>query len=80
MTRLAVRDLAVALGVNRNTVSMAYQRLSAAGIAVTQGRLGTFIRKQPDPGEQEGLLLGSPLADLGSGKVKRTSQRVAMKG
>ncbi|MFZ5457629.1 GntR family transcriptional regulator [Acidovorax temperans] len=61
------RDLAATLGVNRNTVSMAYQRLSAAGIAVTQGRLGTFIRKQPDPGEQEGLLLGSPLADLGSG-------------
>jgi DNA-binding transcriptional MocR family regulator len=61
------RDLAAALGVNRNTVSMAYKRLTAAGIAVTQGRLGTLIRKQPDPGEQEGLLPGSPLADLGSG-------------
>lgn len=61
------RDLAATLGVNRNTVSMAYKRLTAAGIAVTQGRLGTFIRKQPDPGEQEGLLPGSPLADLGSG-------------
>jgi len=62
-----VRDLATTLGVNRNTVSMAYKRLTAAGIAVTQGRLGTFIRKQLDPGEQEGLLPGSPLADLGSG-------------
>lgn len=61
------RDLAATLGVNRNTVSMAYKRLAAAGIAVTQGRLGTLIRKQPDPGEQEGLLPGSPLADLGSG-------------
>lgn len=62
-----VRDLAATLGVNRNTVSMAYKRLSTAGIAVTQGRLGTFIRKQPDLGEQEGLLPGSPLTDLGSG-------------
>jgi len=61
------RDLAATLGVNRNTVAMAYKRLAAAGIAVTQGRLGTFIRKQPDPGEQEGLLPDSPLADLGSG-------------
>lgn len=61
------RDLAATLGVNRNTVSMAYKRLAAAGIAVTQGRLGTFIRKRPGPGEQEGLLPGSPLADLGSG-------------
>lgn len=61
------RDLAATLGVNRNTVSMAYKRLTAAGIVVTRGRLGTFIRKQLDPGEQEGLLPGSPLADLGSG-------------
>lgn len=62
-----VRDLAARLGVNRNTVSMAYKRLAAAGIAVTQGRLGTVIREQPDAGEQEGSLPGSPLADLGSG-------------
>lgn len=62
-----VRDLATTLGVNRNTVSMAYKRLVAAGIAVTQGRLGTVIREQPIPGEQEGLLPGSPLADLGGG-------------
>jgi DNA-binding transcriptional MocR family regulator len=61
------RDLAATLGVNRNTVSMAYKRLAAAGVAVTQGRLGTFICKQPDPGEQEGWLPGSPLTDLGSG-------------
>lgn len=62
-----VRDLAATLGVNRNTVSLAYQRLVTAGIAVTQGRLGTAIRAQRDPGEQEGLLPGSPLADLGGG-------------
>lgn len=62
-----VRDLAATLGVNRNTVSLAYKRLVTAGIAVTQGRLGTAIRAQRDPGEQEGLLPGSPLADLGGG-------------
>ena len=62
-----VRELAATLGVNRNTVSLAYQRLVTAGIAVTQGRLGTAIRAQRDPGEQEGLLPGSPLADLGGG-------------
>lgn len=62
-----VRGLATTLGVNRNTVSMAYKRLVTAGIAVTQGRLGTVVRDQPDPGEQEGLLPGSPLTDLGSG-------------
>ncbi|WP_122766605.1 GntR family transcriptional regulator, partial [Pseudomonas viridiflava] len=36
-----VRELAEILGVNRNTVSSAYQRLAKAGIAITQGRLGT---------------------------------------
>jgi len=61
------RDLAATLGVNRNTVSMAYKRLTAAGIVVTQGRLGTVIRSQAEAGEQEGFLPGSPLADLGSG-------------
>ncbi|MGF6120073.1 DNA-binding transcriptional MocR family regulator [Janthinobacterium lividum] len=62
-----VRELAATLGVNRNTVSLAYKRLATAGIAVTQGRLGTAIRAKRDPGEQEGLLPGSPLADLGGG-------------
>lgn len=61
------RDLALTLGVNRNTVSMAYKRLAATGIAISQGRLGTVIRQQPAPGEQEGLLPGSPLVDLRSG-------------
>lgn len=62
-----VRELAAALGVNRNTVSMAYKRLAAAGIAITQGRLGTVIRHPPSAGEQEGFVAGSPLEDLGSG-------------
>lgn len=62
-----VRDLAATLGVNRNTVSLAYQRLVAAGVAVTQGRLGTVIRAPEGATEQEGMLPGSPLIDLASG-------------
>lgn len=62
-----VRDLAVALGVNRNTVAMAYKRLVAAGIADTRGRLGTVIREQPGLLAQEGSMPDSPLADLSGG-------------
>jgi DNA-binding transcriptional MocR family regulator len=62
-----VRDLAVELDINRNTVAAAYKRLVTAGIALTQGRLGTIIRDQSGPGEQEGALSDSPLDDLASG-------------
>jgi DNA-binding transcriptional MocR family regulator len=62
-----VRDLAVDLGVNRNTVASAYRRLVTAGIAVTQGRLGTIIRDPFQAGEQEGTLANSPLTDFASG-------------
>ena len=62
-----VRDLAVELDINRNTVAAAYKRLVTAGIALTQGRLGTIIRDPSGPGEQEGALPDSPLADLASG-------------
>lgn len=55
------------LGVNRNTVAAGYRRLVTAGIAVTQGRLGTIIRDQYEAGEQEGALVGTPLTDLASG-------------
>jgi DNA-binding transcriptional MocR family regulator len=43
----AVRALAVELGVNRNTVSAAYQRLAAAGIVLAEGRRGTRITAAP---------------------------------
>lgn len=62
-----VRDLAVDLGVNRNTVASAYRRLVTAGIAATQGRLGTIIRDPFQAGEQEGTLANSPLTDFASG-------------
>lgn len=62
-----VRELAEMLGVNRNTVAAAYRKLVVAGIALSQGRLGTAIRAQEGPGEQEGATPDSPLIDLGSG-------------
>lgn len=62
-----VRELAVELGVNRNTVAAAYRRLVTAGIATAQGRLGTIIRDPFLSGEQEGASPGTPLTDLASG-------------
>ncbi|GLX78336.1 GntR family transcriptional regulator [Thalassotalea insulae] len=66
----SVRELAEQLGVNRNTVSAAYQRLSKAGIAVTQGRLGTRICQEPSAGEQEGIT-DTALFDLADGSPRR---------
>lgn len=62
-----VRDLAVALSVNRNTVAAAYKRLVGAGIARAQGRLGTVLCQPAPLGELEGAVPGSPLVDLASG-------------
>ncbi|WP_340678184.1 aminotransferase class I/II-fold pyridoxal phosphate-dependent enzyme [Paraglaciecola sp.] len=65
-----VRELAEQLGVNRNTVSSAYQRLTKAGIAVTRGRLGTSICQVTDAGEQEGVS-DTALFDLADGSPRR---------
>ncbi|MBV7536618.1 transcriptional regulator PtsJ [Duganella sp. sic0402] len=62
-----VRELAGTLGVNRNTVAAAYQRLTKAGIAVAQGRLGTTIRAPHRAGEQEGASADTPLTDVAHG-------------
>lgn len=62
-----VRQLAAALGVNRNTVAAAYRRLVAAGVAVTRGRHGTLIRCSPQLPECEARLPDALVHDLGSG-------------
>jgi DNA-binding transcriptional MocR family regulator len=62
-----MRELADILGVNRNTVAAAYQRLVQAGIAITQGRLGTTICAPADSGEQEGASTGTALIDVAHG-------------
>lgn len=66
----SVRELAERLGVNRNTVSSAYQQLAKAGIAITKGRLGTSICEQSDAGEQEGVS-NTSLFDLADGSPRR---------
>lgn len=62
-----VRELAEILGVNRNTVSSAYQRLVKANVATTQGRLGTIVSEPRKVGEVEGLTPSSLLVDLADG-------------
>ena len=66
----SVRELAEQLGVNRNTVSSAYQRLTKAGVAVTKGRLGTSICQVTEAGEQEGVS-DTALFDLADGSPRR---------
>ena len=64
----SVRALAMTLGVNRNTVAAAYQRLATAGLVMTQGRRGTVVCAPPQQAaEQEGLVPSSGLFDLADG-------------
>jgi DNA-binding transcriptional MocR family regulator len=60
-----IRTLAVELQVNRNTVAAAYRQLVAAGVAQTQGRLGTAIASFPDVDTEQQPESG--LIDLASG-------------
>ncbi|MEV7392771.1 GntR family transcriptional regulator [Streptomyces sp. NPDC091215] len=59
-----VRALAAELGVNRNTVALAYRRLVEAGVAETRGRGGTVIAAVPQLA-REGV--GGDSVDLASG-------------
>lgn len=60
-----IRTLAAELQVNRNTVAAAYRQLVAAGVAQTQGRLGTAIASFPDVDTEQQPESG--LIDLASG-------------
>lgn len=62
-----VRELAVQLDVNRNTVAAAYKRLVTSGLALSQGRNGTVVKGTLPPVALEGGNPHSPLADLSSG-------------
>lgn len=61
-----VRALAAELGVNRNTVALAYRRLVEAGVAETRGRGGTVIAAVPQLA-REGIGVGGDAVDLASG-------------
>lgn len=62
----SVRALAAELGVNRNTVALAYRRLVEAGVAETRGRGGTVIAAVPQLA-REGADVGGDLIDLAGG-------------
>ncbi|HRL21712.1 MAG TPA: aminotransferase class I/II-fold pyridoxal phosphate-dependent enzyme [Alcaligenes sp.] len=62
-----VRELAQTLGLNRNTVALAYKRLVSAGVADAQGRRGTRIRESIHQLAREGHGVSSVLQDLASG-------------
>lgn len=62
-----VRDLAIQLNLNRNTVANAYKRLTVAGVVSSHGRSGTMICQPTAPKAHEGMGLGSALTDLASG-------------
>ncbi|MFI6279224.1 aminotransferase class I/II-fold pyridoxal phosphate-dependent enzyme [Streptomyces sp. NPDC050988] len=61
-----VRALAAELGVNRNTVALAYRRLVEAGVAETRGRGGTVIAAVPQLA-REGVAVGGDRVDLAGG-------------
>jgi DNA-binding transcriptional MocR family regulator len=61
-----VRALAAELGVNRNTVALAYRRLVEAGVAETRGRGGTVVAAVPQLA-REGVGGGGDCIDLASG-------------
>lgn len=62
-----VRELAVQLNVNRNTVAAAYKRLVTSGLAQSRGRNGTVIKSASRPIAREGGDPHTPLHDLSSG-------------
>ncbi|NIF21325.1 MocR-like B6 salvage transcription factor PtsJ [Candidatus Pantoea multigeneris] len=63
----SVRELAGELDVNRNTVALAYKRLTDAGFAQSRGRNGTVIRASNGPVEVEGSAPHAVLHDVASG-------------
>lgn len=66
-----VRDLAAALGVNRNTVVAAYRQLSQAALVVSRGRGGTRVADRA-PVPQEGFAPDTVLRDVGTGNPDPT--------
>ena len=61
-----IRTLAGELGVNRNTVALAYRQLVTAGVAESHGRGGTMIALVPDL-PREGAAAARAVVDLASG-------------
>lgn len=61
-----VRELAIQLGINRNTAVAAYRILANAGIVLSKGRAGTVIAGHA-PHAQDGYDPNTVLHDVGTG-------------
>ncbi|KJV48865.1 transcriptional regulator [Pantoea sp. BL1] len=62
-----LRELASELGINRNTVALAYKRLTDAGFVISRGRNGTIVREPIAAIDIEGSAPDLVLRDLASG-------------
>ncbi|HAU5564283.1 TPA: transcriptional regulator PtsJ [Serratia fonticola] len=62
-----LRELAGELGINRNTVALAYKRLTDAGFVISRGRNGTVVRESIATIDIEGSAPDMVLRDLASG-------------
>lgn len=63
----SVRELALQIGVDKNTVSAAYGKLKAAGLTVQHGRGGTTVRALPVFARPPSLSIPSDALDLTHG-------------
>lgn len=59
-----VRQLAVDLAINPNTVVRAYRELEIRGVLETQQGTGTFISTEPPPGTNDGAERQAQLAQI----------------
>jgi GntR family transcriptional regulator len=91
-----VRQLAVDLSVNLNTVAKAYREMEIRGIVETQQGTGTFIAARPSDGKSKekkkalaalvdrflanGEALGLPMVDLVEAVVERAESARRRKG
>jgi len=53
-----VRQLAIDLRVNANTVAKVYSELERAGVLTTQRGVGTFVREQQEPDDRNSRARG----------------------
>ncbi len=64
-----VRQLAVILKINANTVARAYTTLEREGVVETQRGVGTFIKPQPQSPDGRNPLLQRELEDRAAGFI-----------
>lgn len=64
-----LRDLAGELGINRNTIALAYKRLTDAGFVISRARNGTVVHEPIAAIDIEGSVPGLAIRDLANGNL-----------